>query len=87
MNREINRYVVENWATIRSDLAVDEFHEGTFNADHRVGLGYYNKGMYGAGPREAEYGETSLVRVRIKVVPDSDPAEPFVVSAFPAGLG
>ncbi|MEV4707908.1 hypothetical protein [Actinoplanes sp. NPDC049316] len=24
--------------------------------------------MYGAGPREAEYGETSLVRVRIRVL-------------------
>jgi len=87
MNRELNRYVRENWTAIRSDLAVDEFHESTFDAGHRVGQGYYNKGMYGAGPREAEYGETSLVRVRIKVVAGSDPAEPFIVSAFPAGLG
>lgn len=87
MNREVNRYVRENWQTIRDDLAFDGFHENLFDAGHRVGQGYYNKGMYGAGPRQAEYGETSLVRVRIRVVEGSDPAVPFIVSAFPAGLG
>jgi hypothetical protein len=87
MNREVNRYVRENWARIRDDLAFDERHDGLFDAGHRVGQGYYNKGMYGAGPRAAEYGETSLVRVRIQVVEGSDPAVPFIVTAFPAGLG
>ncbi len=87
MNREVNRYVRENWQAIRDDLAIDQFHEGLSDAGHRVGQGYYNKGMYGAGPRQAEYGETSLFRVRIRVVEGSDPAVPFIVSAFPAGLG
>jgi hypothetical protein len=87
MNREINEYIRKNWATIRDDLAFTDFHESTFDAGHRVGQGYYNKGMYGAGPRQAEYGETSLVRVRIGLVEGSDPAEPFIITAFPAGLG
>ncbi|MEU7905383.1 hypothetical protein [Actinoplanes sp. NPDC049118] len=87
MNREVNRYVQQNWQTIRDDLAFDGFHENLFNAGHRVGQGYYNRGMYGAGPRQSEYGETSLVRIRIRVVEGSDPAVPFIVTAFPAGLG
>jgi hypothetical protein len=87
MNREVNRYVEGNWQTIRNDLAFDGFHESLFDAGHRVGQGYYNKGMYGVGPRQSEYSETSLVRVRIRVVEGSDPAVAFVVSAFPAGLG
>jgi hypothetical protein len=87
MNREINKYVRDNWNSIRDDLALDTYHDGVFDAGHRIGRGYYNKGMYGAGPRQAEYGETSLVRVRIRLVAGSDPVEPFVVTAFPAGLG
>ncbi|MFF5292827.1 hypothetical protein [Paractinoplanes globisporus] len=87
MNREVNRYVRENWPKIRDDLAIDGFHENLFDAGHRVGEGYYNKGMYGAGPREAVYSETSLVRIRIKIAPGTDPPEPFIVSAFPAALG
>ncbi|GIF00126.1 hypothetical protein [Paractinoplanes rishiriensis] len=86
MNREINEYVRQNWETIRGDLALSGFHEGTFDAGHRVGEGYYNKGMWGAGPRQAEYGETSQVVVRVRLVPDSDPPEPFIVSAFPGLL-
>ncbi|MDY7090332.1 MAG: hypothetical protein SYR96_35225 [Actinomycetota bacterium] len=86
MNREINRYVQENWETIRSDLAETGRHEGGFDANHRVGEGYYNKGMFGAGPRQVEYGATSLVTVRIKVAPGSDPPRPFIVTAFPSGL-
>jgi len=87
MNREVNQYIQEQWQMIRDDLAIDGFHESLFDAGHRVGQGYYNKGMYGAGPRHAEYGETSLVRVRIAVVEGSDPPGPFVVTAYPAGLG
>ena len=86
MNREVNRYVAENWEQIRSDLALTGRHSGGFDAHHRVGEGFYNKGMHGAGARQAEYGATSLVLVRIKVVPGSDPPQPFIVSAFPAGL-
>ena len=86
MNREINRYVEENWEKIRSDLALTGRHSGGFDAHHRIGEGYYNKGMHGAGLRQAEYGATSLVTVRIKLVPGSDPPQPFIVSAFPSGL-
>ncbi|MCY1141841.1 hypothetical protein OWR29_27915 [Actinoplanes sp. Pm04-4] len=86
MNREVNRYVRENWETIRSDLAEGGRHEGGFDAHHRVGEGYYNKGMFGAGPRQAEYRATSLITVRINVVPGSDPPQPFIVTAFPSGL-
>nr|WP_221376465.1 hypothetical protein [Actinoplanes polyasparticus] len=86
MNREVNRYVQENWEAIRSDLATVGTHKGGFDAHHRVGEGYYNKGMYGAGPRQAEYGATSLITIRIKLVPGSDPPQPFIVTAFPTGV-
>ncbi|TDO38037.1 hypothetical protein C8E87_1679 [Paractinoplanes brasiliensis] len=86
MNREINRYVRENWENIRNDLALTLRHKGGFDARHRVGEGFYNKGMHGAGPREAEYGATSLVVVRIKLRPGSDPPLLFIDSAYPSGL-
>jgi hypothetical protein len=86
MTREINDYVRRNWETIRSDLASDGFHEGRYDAGHRVGEGFVNGGMYGLGPRHADYTPTSLVRLRIRLVPGSDPAQPFLVSAFPAGI-
>ncbi|WP_433302086.1 hypothetical protein ACQP2F_08035 [Actinoplanes sp. CA-030573] len=87
MNREVNRYVEENWPSIRDDLAIDGSHENVFDAGHRIGEGYYNRGMHGAGPRQSQYDATSLVRIRIKVVEGSDPPVPFIVTAFPAGLG
>ncbi|GAA0475973.1 hypothetical protein Ade02nite_42250 [Paractinoplanes deccanensis] len=87
MHREINGYIRENWSRIRDDLAMDRSHDGLFDAGHRVGEGYYNKGMYGVGPREATYVTTSLVRIRIKLVQGSDPAQPFILTAFPAALG
>ncbi|PRY20563.1 hypothetical protein [Pseudosporangium ferrugineum] len=86
MNRTVRDYVRDNWEAIRSDLAMFDTHEGRFDARHRVGEGYYNSGMYGAGPRAARYAETSFVVVRIKVVPGSDPPQPFIVTAFPSGL-
>ncbi len=86
MTREINDYVPQNWETIRSDLATDGLHEGRYNAGHRIGEGYLNGGMYGFGERHADYTPTSLVRLRIRLVPGSDPAQPFLVSAFPAGI-
>ena len=86
MHREVNRYVQENWETIRSDLALTGRHNGGFDAHHRVGEGYYNKGMHGAGPRQAEYGATSLVIVRMRLALDRDPPQPFIVTAFPSGL-
>jgi len=86
MTREVNDYVQHNWESIRSDLATDGFHEARFDTGHRIGEGFLNRGMYGFGPRQAEYTPTSLVRLRIRLVPGSDPAQPFIVSAFPAGI-
>ena len=85
MHREVNNYIRENWAQIRSDLALQGSHDGAFNAGHRVGEGFYNEGMFGVGPRQARYTATSLVRVAIDTVPGSDPPQPFIVTAFPAG--
>jgi hypothetical protein len=85
MNREVNTYVRENWEKIRTDLAVEGVHSGAFDAGHRVGEGFYNDGMFGAGPRQARYTAASLVRVSIDMVPGSDPPQPFIVTAFPAG--
>ncbi|MEU4215715.1 hypothetical protein [Actinoplanes sp. NPDC026623] len=86
MSRTINEYVRQNWETIRHDLAFDGRHRGGFDAGHRVGEGYVNSGMFGAGPRVSQYAATSLVKIRIQLVPGSDPPVPFVVTAFPAGL-
>ena len=86
MNRTINEYVQKNWETIRHDLAFDGRHRGGFDAGHRIGEGYVNSGMFGAGPRASQYAVTSLVQIRIQLVPGSDPPVPFVVTAFPAGL-
>ncbi|WP_199513871.1 hypothetical protein [Nucisporomicrobium flavum] len=86
MNREINNYVRENWEEIRTNLAVEGVHNGAFNAGHRVGEGFYNSGMYGVGPRESQYTAASVVRVSIDIVPGSDPPQPFIVTAFPAGI-
>jgi len=86
MNREINNYIRDNWEAIRSDLAVDGKHNASFDTHHRVGEGYYNNGMYGVGPRQAQYATTGYVKIRIRVVPGSDPAEPFILTAFPTGI-
>jgi hypothetical protein len=86
MNRTVNEYVRQNWESIRSDLALRGRHRGGFDAGHRVGEGFYNTGMYGSGPRHAQYATTGLVVIRISLVPGSDPPEPFVVTAYPAGL-
>jgi hypothetical protein len=86
MNRTINEYVRQNWEAIRSDLAIDGFHSGSFDAGHLVGQGYYNRAMYTSGQRQAQFGETSFVQARIQVVPGSNPPEPFILTAFPSGL-
>ncbi|WP_249997456.1 hypothetical protein [Actinoplanes sp. M2I2] len=86
MTREINRYVRQNWEAIRSDLALGGRHEDYFTSDNRVGEGFLNGGMYGTGPRQAHYMVTKLMLIRIELVPNSDPAKAFVVSAFPAGI-
>ncbi|MFI7547582.1 hypothetical protein [Actinoplanes sp. NPDC049599] len=86
MNRTVNDYVRRNWDRIRDDLALEGAHDGGFDAGHRVGQGYYNDGMYGAGPRHSRYAETSLVKIRIRLVPGSDPPETFILTAFPVGI-
>ncbi|SNY34580.1 hypothetical protein [Paractinoplanes atraurantiacus] len=86
MTREVNEHVQRNWEAIRSDLALKGFYEGTYEAGHRVGHGYYNSGMFGFGPRQAEYATVSRVVVRIRLAPGSDPPEPFLVTAFPSGF-
>ncbi|GAA0489173.1 hypothetical protein Ade02nite_73340 [Paractinoplanes deccanensis] len=86
MNREINTYVRKNWDAIRTDLSTEGSHTGAFDAGHRVGEGFFNNGMYGAGPRQAQYTAASLVRISIDLVPGSDPPQPFIVTAFPAGV-
>jgi hypothetical protein len=86
MHREINNYVRDNWDEIRTDLAMEGVHNGAFNAGHRVGEGFYNEGMYGVGPRQARYTAASLVRISIDIIPGTDPPQPFIVTAFPAGV-
>ncbi|MEV6494784.1 hypothetical protein AB0M20_40100 [Actinoplanes sp. NPDC051633] len=86
MNRAVNDYVRRNWEAIRSDLALNGRHRGSFDAGHQVGEGYYNNGMYGAGPQASRYATTSFAQVRIQLVPGSNPPVPFVVTAFPSGL-
>ncbi|XVU27043.1 hypothetical protein ACQPZJ_08380 [Actinoplanes sp. CA-054009] len=86
MTREVNEHVQQNWEAIRSDLAMKGLYEGTYEAGHRVGHGYYNSGMFGFGPRQAEYATVSRVVIRIRLAPGSDPPEPFVVTAFPSGF-
>nr|BFE76345.1 hypothetical protein GCM10020092_096460 [Actinoplanes digitatis] len=86
MNRTVNDYVERNWDRIRDDLALEGAHDSSFDAGHRVGQGYYNDGMYGAGPRNSHYSETSFVKVRIRLVPGADPPELFILTAFPQGI-
>ncbi|HEV2782705.1 MAG TPA: hypothetical protein VGX25_25215 [Actinophytocola sp.] len=85
MNRTVNDYVRANWDDIRSELALNGQFEGTFDAGHRVGEGFYNDGMHGSGPRNAHYAQTSYVTVRLRLVP-GDPPGVMVVTAYPSGL-
>jgi hypothetical protein len=86
MNRTINDYVSRNWETIRSDLAMTGVHRRTFDAGHRVGEGFVNDGMFSAGPVKPRYMTTSFVTIRMRLAPGTDPPEPFILTAFPAGL-
>lgn len=85
MNRTVNNYVRDNWEGIRSDLALNGEHEGKIITGNAVGEGYFNPGMHGAGPRSSTYDVTSMAKVRIKVVPGSDPPIPFILTTFPSG--
>ncbi|WP_433380362.1 hypothetical protein ACQPZX_15190 [Actinoplanes sp. CA-142083] len=87
MHRTINEYVSSNWQRIRSDLAIEGKHEAVFDAGHRIGEGFVNRGMGGAGPPQAQYVTTSAVRLVLKVVPGSDPPDVYIKTSFPAALG
>lgn len=82
MNRTVNDYVQANWDTIRSDLAVDGRHSGYFDAGHRTGEGFYNDGMYGTGPRNAHYGQTSHAQV-VLTLDGNQPPGVVVVTSYP----
>ncbi|MEO3748835.1 hypothetical protein [Plantactinospora sp. B5E13] len=83
-NRAINEYVNQHWEGIRDDLAANGRHDGSFDFAKRVGEGYYNDGSYGVGPRNAHHHVTSYVEIRIRIVPGSEPPEPYILSAFPS---
>ncbi|MFD1325487.1 hypothetical protein, partial [Micromonospora sonneratiae] len=87
MNRVINEYLTVNWTGVREDLALFGVHRKVFSVSNAVGEGYFNRGMYGIGPRNAQHHVTSLVRVTMILVPGSDPARAFIITAFPTGKG
>ncbi|WP_203821893.1 hypothetical protein [Paractinoplanes ferrugineus] len=87
LHRTVNDYVQNNWERIRSNLAVNGEHEDVFDAGHAIGEGFVNAGMFGAGPRQAQYSVTSTVRIVIQLDLGTDPPQPFIVTAFPTGLG
>ncbi|WP_433302083.1 hypothetical protein ACQP2F_08025 [Actinoplanes sp. CA-030573] len=86
MHHEVNDYVQRNWATIRSDLAMEGQHVGAFEAGHRVGEGFYNDGMFGMGPVHARYTAASAVKIVIELDEGVDPPQPFIVTAYPLGV-
>ncbi|MET9485721.1 hypothetical protein [Nocardia sp. NPDC006630] len=85
MSRTINDYLRANWETVRSDLALDEFHKATFDTGHLTGEGFYNEGMNGLGPKSARANRTSFATVVLNLVPGRPPSF-VVISAYPAGL-
>ncbi|WP_327141955.1 hypothetical protein [Nocardia sp. NBC_01327] len=85
MSRTINDYLRANWETVRSDLALDEFHKATFDTGHLTGEGFYNEGMNGLGPKSARAGRTSFATVVLNLIPGRPPSF-LVVSGYPAGL-
>lgn len=85
MNRTVNDYVKQNWDAIRWDLANKGEYKVVFDTGKAIGEGYYNKGMYGSGTRQAVYGKTSIVKIVLKL--DQIEMKPFVITAFPAGGG
>lgn len=80
--RTVQTYIDDNWDEIRHDLATVDLHTTTFDAGSAVGEGFYNAGMYGAGPRQAVYQQTSFVFLRIRPSPDTDSGI-VIVSAYP----
>jgi hypothetical protein len=85
MNDTVNQYVQDNWDTIRSDLLTEGRHHGWVDTGRAVGEGFYNSGMWGAGPRNAVASQTSFAEVTIVPGNPWDPRSVFVLRAFPSG--
>jgi hypothetical protein len=87
MNRVVNSLIRDHWEDIRSDLALKGTFRESFYVGEVVGHGYHNTGMYGSGARDSAYSVAAGVRLTIKLVPDTDPAQMFVLTAFPTVMG
>jgi hypothetical protein len=83
MNRTINDYIQSNLDEICWTLATRRELAVTFDAGKLVGEGYYNEGQGGFGPRNAKYGQTSYVRLVLKL-DQIEPMKIVVVTAYPS---
>jgi hypothetical protein len=83
MNRTINDYIQSNLDEICWKLATERQFKVTFDAGKLVGEGYYNEGQGGFGPRNAKYGQTSYVELRLKL-DQTEPMKIIVVTAYPS---
>jgi hypothetical protein len=81
-DRVVNAYVRRHWQLIRADLAGQGFHQGDADAGRRIGRGFFSSGRSGTG-RRAQYDETSTFMVRLRLAPEPETPEPYVVTAFP----
>jgi hypothetical protein len=86
MNRTVNELLRQNWEAIRSDLALSLRSDRTLDAGAEIGQGFFNRGMYGAGPVRSQYSRAQHVRLRIRIVPNSDPPQMYILTAFPVGV-
>jgi hypothetical protein len=86
MNQTVNRYLLDNWETIRSNIAMNGVHEETFNAGRLIGEGFFNQNYGLGGPPISARSNTPLVTIRLRLVPGNPPSF-FVVSAFPSLRG
>lgn len=86
MNQVVEDYVRLNWEQIKLDMALNGRHATAFDAGTLVGEGFLNKGMGGAGSRQAVYAQTSLVRLIVNL-DLGPPAGIFVYTIFPNHLG
>lgn len=86
MNKVVNDYLQVHWEEIRVDLALNSRHAKAFDAQRKIGEGFFNEGMYGTGPRRAKYSTTSLVRILV-VLDGGSPPRYFVYTTFPNALG
>jgi hypothetical protein len=86
MNQVVNDYLQAHWEEIRIDLALSGRHAKAFDAQRKIGEGFFNEGMYGTGPRRAKYSTTSLVRILV-VLDGGSPPRYFVYTTFPNALG